>query len=212
MEFNRYNFNKLLEEKEKVIDSLEQGVLLIESINQKLIDRLYSESISFFNSPLKKRCNLDKEFGGGYADESSQGIYREVLDFNNNYDEDEKEKMRLKEYFPDLYSTLVDVYNEWFVICDTLFPAHGQGFLTLFRYGAKESNEFLLTEHFDTDYVVSFPSIGDPLEIFIDTKWQDNPAKNGEALLMIPGVMHRVSNKCKKERYSITFGYPTFPI
>ena len=54
-------------------------------------------------------------------------------------------------------------------------------------------------------------SKGEPLEIFID-RWYIPQLNDGEALLFIPRIKHRVSNKLNNDRYAITFAYPQTPV
>src|SRR3989338_2682769 len=207
---NKYSVDKLMNE--KLLDELEtKGAIIIKNINPESIDRIYRESIKFFNSSLRRKCFLEKEFGNGYSQDNLNSSVREMFDFSNDYDAEEEKELGLKQNFPALELALANLYSHWYPLCHGLFKGSGQGFLNVFKYHANNKIKFRIPEHTDNDYIVSFVSKGEPLEIFID-RWYIPQLNDGEALLFIPRIKHRVSNKLNNDRYAITFAYPQTPV
>jgi hypothetical protein len=109
--------------------------------------------------------------------------------------------------------TLEDYFHHFWEVdrkSEKLFQGLGidvsMSMLGIFRYDAREVGRTLLSEHPDDSYSLSFKATNPGLEIKLNNEtWIESSTDETRAVIVGPGVLHRVVSKVKAERISLLY-------
>lgn len=201
-----------------VLDALaRKESLVVEGIDASLVERTYLEMRRFFTPARALREKFDA---------SSFSVYGEWY-YSTEYFPDERTLREiffvsglglasfpwsLSQDFPSLDEALLQLFEAYFSLSCALPKAHSP-FLHGFYYHRSLRAEERVFEHKDSEYAFAFFPQGEALEIvspFGDgNEWVDGQLRKDEALLLPPGVIHRVRRLTSRKRYSLLMGYKT---
>ena len=204
----------------------EEGVICLTGLDSAKIKEAYDIAIALFRLPDKERRRI---WNMGYHLESDNPQIkkendREVFSVNNHEGNSVEEidvglsesLDRVWDLFPELPNlrrTFGRMFEEWGDFFERHIVGCGQYGLDAFRYPPQPKGEFRVRAHRDGQYIISFKPRGEPLGVLLNGEvWFNEEIGDNEALMLRPGVMHRVKRVQGNERYSLMAYSNIFPI
>jgi hypothetical protein len=208
----RYSIEDLSGRTEEVLKvlSIDEGII-VTGLDGNLVRSAYAETNSFFDSKLKFKYRLgDDPFLVPFAynfskltieNESRDDFVFAGVEVDNEIVAELREKGLECEVdrwptdndFSNLRSAILGIYDQLQDVPVALGLGCGQNIFSAFRYYPTK-NKMRIKEHTDDAYVLAVKPDKDPLEAYVNGRWFDEQIADDEALLIEPGVAHRVKN------------------